>query len=178
MFSRDYHASNYNKLMNDIPVASQFNTFKANIGITIFDSCQGTFNKYFKMSHSNAKEIGTKSVLMSYLVYKGVLKTYIIKSSDYGYDKFTSMIDVYFTQSIFDKFLVKSGDSSVYMIFSKLLSFTPYVVKNNQLFYWKQSGLTGVLGDPCDFVNFPKFFNKDNRINEHNLIQGILILVR
>jgi hypothetical protein len=54
---------------------------------------------------------------MSYLVYKGVLKTYIIKSSDYGYDKFTSMIDVYFTQSIFDKFLVKSGDSSVYMIF-------------------------------------------------------------
>jgi hypothetical protein len=55
-------------------------------------------------------------VFLSYLVYKGVLKTYI-KSSDYGYDKFTSMIDVYFTQSIFDKFLVKSGDSSVYMIF-------------------------------------------------------------
>jgi hypothetical protein len=27
-------------------------------------------------------------------------------------------------------------------------------LKNNQLFYWKQSGLTGVLGDPCDFVNF------------------------
>jgi hypothetical protein len=90
--------------MNDIPVASQFNTFKANIGITIFDSCQGTFNKYFKMSPSNAKEIGTKSVLMSYLVYKGVLKTYIIKSSDYGYDKFTSMIDVYFTQSILISF--------------------------------------------------------------------------
>jgi hypothetical protein len=42
--------------MNDIPVASQFNTFKANIGITIFDSCQGTFNKYFKMSPSNAKD--------------------------------------------------------------------------------------------------------------------------
>jgi hypothetical protein len=54
---------------------------------------------------------------MSYLVYKGVLKTYIIKSSDYGYDKFTSMIDVYFTQSILISFLVKSGDSSVYMIF-------------------------------------------------------------
>jgi hypothetical protein len=50
------------------------------------------------------KEIGTKSVLMSYLVYKGVLKTYIIKSSDYGYDKFTSMIDVYFTQSILISF--------------------------------------------------------------------------
>jgi hypothetical protein len=44
------------------------------------------------------------------------------------------------------------------------------VVKNNQLFFWKQS--TGVLGDPCDFVNFLNF-NKDNRINEHNLIQGI-----
>jgi hypothetical protein len=89
--------------MNDIPVASQFNTFKANIGITILTVVR-TFNKYFKMSPSNAKEIGTKSVLMSYLVYKGVLKTYIIKSSDYGYDKFTSMIDVYFTQSILISF--------------------------------------------------------------------------
>lgn len=162
--SSDYYSNTYNKLSNDLSATNQFNMFKASNGITIFDDCQGLFNKYFMLDPNNAKDVGMKNILMTYLVYKNVLKMYIIKDTDYGYNKFISMIDVYFTQDIFDKKMVKGGNTTVYMIFPK--KSRDYSIKNEEL-------INPTDGKPYDFIKSSNFFNKDSRINGHNLAQGI-----
>jgi hypothetical protein len=98
------------------------------------------------MSPSNAEGNEVQKCCM---VYKGVLKTYMIWI---GYDKFVYDRRLFYLIN-FDKFWVKSGDSSVY--FFKIIKFYVCV----KLFLLKQSDNT-VFWDPCDFVNFLNSFNK------------------